>query len=273
MNYITNEIRNRFKVLRVNVDTNGIIEYLSSILATSCIDDKLAGFCYWNISDSYAILRKSNEVFDNHLKFCKRLENMNSKYKFWAVCDTTQKFTLELGGFSDFWWELYKNAVDSNPNTANIECIVFDSHVAAISINPKVDTPKSRLYLAKDNFEKFVKASANTENEAFYKLVYSSLVLKGFGDEEYDILNLCHQVMPFLKEKTLDNEFAVGEWERLNSPRSRKNTAQVGINHAINAFISVGNSELAADLYNEALKNGLTPNSYIRKRIKLSNSN
>lgn len=121
MNYITNEIRNRFKVLQVNVDTNGIIEYLSSILATSCIDDKLAGFCYWNISDSYAILRKSNEVFDNHLKFCKRLENMNSKYKFWAVCDTTQKFTLELGGFSDFWWELYKNAVDSNPNTTDIE--------------------------------------------------------------------------------------------------------------------------------------------------------
>ena len=264
---ISNGIRTEFKRLQSENNLCGIIEYLSSILSTNSADNLLAGFCYWNISDSYAMQRKSEEQYANHLDFCKLLETMDSKYKFWAVCDATQRFTLELGGFGDFWWELYEKAIDLNPETTDIERIVFDTHVSAISINPKVETPKSRLYLAKDNFEKFVKYSANPENEAFYKLVYSSLVLKGFGDEEYDILDLCQQVMPFLKEKSPDNEFAVGEWERLNAPRSRQNMAQVGINRAINAWIDVGKKTKARELYNEALNNGLTNNTYIEKRL------
>ena len=264
---ITNDIRTKFNHLQSEHNLDGIIEYLSSILSTNDADNLLAGFCYWNISDSYAMQRKSEEQYANHLNFCKLLDNMDSKYKFWSVCDATQRFTLELGDFGDFWWEHYEKAVDLNPNTTDIEWIVFDTHVAAISINPKVETPKSRLYLAKDNFEKFVKYSANPENEAFYKLVYSALVLKGFSDEEYDILNLCHQVVPFLKEKSLESEFVVGEWERLNAPRSRQNMAQVGINRAINAFIDVGKKAQAKELYNEALKNGLTRNTYIEKRL------
>ena len=264
---ITNDIRTKFNHLQSEHNLDGIIEYLSSILSTNDADNLLAGFCYWNISDSYAMQRKSEELYANHLNFCKMLDAMDSKYKFWAVCDATQRFTLELGGFGDFWWDIYKNALDLNPNTADIERIVFDTHVAAISINLKVENPKSRLYLAKDNFEKFVMNSANSENEAFYKLVYSSLVLKGFGDEEYDILNLCHQVMPFLNEKSSDSEFAVGEWERLNSPRSRQNMVQVGINRAINALIDVGKKAQAKELYNDALNNGLNRNTYIEKRL------
>ena len=73
--------------------------------------------------------------------------------------------------------------------------------------------------------------------------------------------------MPFLKEKSFESEFAVGEWERLNAPRSRQNMAQVGINRAINTFIDVGKKAQAKELYNEALKNGLTRNTYIEKRL------
>lgn len=264
---ITNDIRTEFKRLQSQNNLDGIIDYLSSILSTNNADNLLAGFCYWNISDSYAMKRKSEELYANHLNFRKMLDTMDPQYKFWSVCDATQRFTLEIGGFGDLWWELYEKAIDLNPKTIDIERIVFDTHVSAISINPKVETSKSRLYLAKDNFEKFVKASANPENEAFYKLVYSSLVLKGFGDEEYDILNLCYQVIPFLKEKSPESEFVVGEWERLNSPRSRQNMAQVGINRAINALIDVGKKSGAKELYNEALNNGLTRNTYIEKRL------
>lgn len=175
---ITNDIRNKFKSLQLKQNLNGIIEYLSSILSTADADSLLAGFCYWNISDSYAMQRKSEEQYANHLDFCKRLETMDSKYIFWSVCDATQRFTLELGGFGDFWWELYEKALDLNPEATDIERIIFDTHVTAISINPKVETPKARLYLAKDNLEKFAKNSATPENEAFYKLVYSSLCAK-----------------------------------------------------------------------------------------------
>lgn len=264
---ITEEIRNNFKHLQSQHSLDGIIEYLSSILSTNNADNLLAGFCYWNISDSYAMQRKSEELYTNHLKFCKMLDTMDSKYKFWAVCDATQRFTLELGGYGDFWWELYEKAVDINPETTNIERIVFDTHISAISINPKVKTPKFRLYLAKDNLEKFIINSSTSETEVFYKLVYSSCVLKAFGDEEYDILNLCNRIMLFIKEIAADSEYAVGEWERLNSPRSAQNMAQVGINRAINALIDVGKSETAKELYIETLNNGFNANKYIEGRI------
>ena len=266
---ITNDIRTKFNHLQSEHNLDGIIEYLSSILSTNNADNLLAGFCYWNISDSYAMQRKSEELYSNHHNFCKMLDTMDSKYKFWSICDATQRFTLELGGYSDFWWELYKNAVYINSNTTDIERIVFDTHVAAISINPKVKTPKFRLYLAKDNLEKFITNSSTPETEVFYKLVYSSYVLKAFGDEEYDILNLCHQVMPFLNEKSLESEFVVGEWERLNAPRSRQNMAQVGINRAINALIDVDKRETAKELYIEALNNGFNANKYIEGRISV----
>ena len=264
---INNDIRTKFKRLQSEHNLDGIIEYLTSILSTNNADNLLAGFCYWNISDSFAMQRKSEELYANHYKFYKMLDTMDSKYKFWSVCDATQRFTLELGGFGDFWWDIYKNTLNLNPNTADIERIVFDTHVAAISINPKVENPKSRLYLAKDNFEKFVINSANSENEAFYKLVYSSLVLKAFGNEEYDILNLCNQIIPFLKENIPDSKYAVGEWERLIAPRSRQNMAQVGINRAINALIDVDKKSQAKELYSEALDSGLTNNTYIEKRL------
>ena len=43
--------------------------------------------------------------------------------------------------------------------------------------------------------------------------------------------------------------------------------AQVSINRAINTFIDVGKKAQAKELYNEALKNGLTRNTYIEKRL------
>ena len=266
-NKITNDIRNKFKNLQTERNLNGIIEYLSTILATNNNDCMLAGFCHWNISDSLAMLRKSEEQYVNHFNFCKLLDIMDVKYKLWSVCDATQRFTLELGGFGDFWWEHYNNAVSLNQNTKNIERILFDTLAAALSINPKVETPKSRLYLANDNLEQFINDFEKSENIAFYKLVYSSLMLKAFGDEKYDIINLCNEFMPLLKNTTYQNGFVTGEWELLNSPRSKKNMAQVGINRAINALIDSNKKAQAKELYTEALKNGLNANMYIEKRI------
>lgn len=263
---ITNEIRNKFKSLQTEHNLNGVIEYLSTILANSN-DNMLSGFCYWNISDSYAMLRKSEELYINHSNFCKLLDSMDTKYLLWAVCDATQRFTLELGGFGDFWWEHYENAVALNSDITHIERILFDTHAAALSMNPKVEIPKSKLYLASDNLEQFINHFEDSENIAFYKLVYSSLMLKAFGDEKYDIVNLCNEFMPSLKDTAHQSELATGEWELLNSPRSKKNMAQVGINRAINALIDIGKKTQAKNLYIEALKNGLATNRYIEKRI------
>lgn len=79
---ITNDIRNDFKRLQGKDILPDMIEYLSGILTQGDNDNMLNGFCYWNISDSYAMLRKPEEQYTNHLNFYKLLENMDSKYIF-----------------------------------------------------------------------------------------------------------------------------------------------------------------------------------------------
>lgn len=238
---ITNYIRTEFNRLQSQNNLDSIIDYLSSILSTNNADNLLAGFCYWNISDSYAMLRKPDEQYTNHLNFYKLLETMDSIYIFWLVCDATQRFTLELGGYGKFWCEIYKTAVQLNSDFSGIEHIAFEAHNAALSINPKVKSTPYNLQIARDNFKNLIKACNNTESIIFYKLVYSSACLKAFGDEEYDILKLCNIIPPWLKEDNKDSIYAVDEWERLNSERTHQNMARVGINRVLGELSRCGN--------------------------------
>ena len=57
---ITNNIRNKFEILRAKQDLRGVIEYLSSVLTTNNPDNTLAGFCYWNAFHDFSGQRKSN---------------------------------------------------------------------------------------------------------------------------------------------------------------------------------------------------------------------
>ena len=134
---ITNYIRTEFKRLQSQNNFDSIIDYLSSILSTNNADNLLAGFCYWNISDSYAMLRKPDEQYTNHQNFYKLLETMDAKYIFWLVCDATQRFTLELGGYGEFWWEIYKNAILSNKTITKLS-LLFLGH----TMPPCIQIPK-----------------------------------------------------------------------------------------------------------------------------------
>lgn len=264
---ITNDIRNDFKRLQEKNSIPDMIKYLSAILTQGDNDNLLDGFCYWNISDGYAMLRKPNELYNNHLYFCRLLDSMPEKYRFWAVCDATQRFALELGGYDEFWWELYKTAVQLNSDVSEIKHIAFEAHNTALSINPKIKPTPYNLQIARDNFKNLIEVFNNTESTLFYKLVYSSACLKAFGNEEYDILNLCNIILTWLKEESKDSIYAFGEWERLNSERTHQNMARVGLNRAVNAFIDVGKKDIAKALYNESLKCGLPKNAYIEKRM------
>lgn len=214
------------------------------------------------------MLRESDELYKNHRAFKEFAKQTDIKYLLWCVCDATQKFTLGLGGYGDFWWETYNSGIKETSNIPDIENITFEAHNAALSVNSKVETSKNNLSAA-DNFKSFIEQTRFSEQSEFYKIVYSALCLKAFGSAEYDILNLCNKLLPWLKCDTAENKYAVGEWERLNSPRSKHNMAQVGINRTVNALIDVGKKAQAKGLYSEALDSGLTNNTYIEKRLYL----
>lgn len=225
------------------------------------------GFAYWNISDSFAMLRDSGNLYKNHCEFSDFLKDKPSKYLFWLVCDATQRFTLELGGFADFWWDCYKTALSKNVNMNEMEKITFECHNAALSVTPAVKTPVGYLELAKNNFRSFLGATESSDNYIFYETFYYALCLKAFGSAERDVFELGMRLLPWLKSEMSQNDFLVGEWKMLNEQRSKYDLARVAINRVINALIDTGSDETARELYVEARAYGLSKNAYIEKRI------
>lgn len=225
------------------------------------------GFAYWNISDSFAMLRDSENLYKNHCEFADFLKDKPSQYLFWPVSDATQRFTLELGGFADFWWDCYKTALSKNVNMNGIEKITFECHNAALSVTPAVKTPVGYLELAKNNFRSFLGATESSDNYIFYETFYYALCLKAFGSAERDVFELGMRLLPWLKSEMSQNDFLVGEWKTLNEQRSKYDLARVAINRVINALIDTGSDETARELYVEARAYGLSKNAYIEKRI------
>lgn len=225
------------------------------------------GFAYWNISDSFAMLRDSENLYKNHCEFADFLKDKPSKYLFWPVSDATQRFTLELGGFADFWWDCYKNALSKNVGMSGIGAITFECHNAALSVTPAVKTPVGYLELAKNNFRSFLEANESSDNYIFYETLYYALCLKAFGSAECDVFDLGMRLFPWLKSEKSQNDFLIGEWKMLNGQKSKYDMARVAINRAINALIDTGSGEPARELYNEAKAYGLPGNAYIEKKI------
>lgn len=225
------------------------------------------GFAYWNISDSFAMLRDSENLYKNHCEFADFLKDKPSKYLFWPVSDATQRFTLELGGFADFWWDCYKNALSKNVGMSGIGAITFECHNAALSVTPAVKTPVGYLELAKNNFRSFLEANESSDNYIFYETLYYALCLKAFGSAERDVFDLGMRLFPWLKSEKSQNDFLIGEWKMLNGQKSKYDMARVAINRAINALSDTGRGEPARELYNEAKAYGLPGNAYIEKRI------
>lgn len=225
------------------------------------------GFAYWNISDSFAMLRDSENLYKNHCEFADFLKDKPSKYLFWPVSDATQRFTLELGGFADFWWDCYKNALSKNVGMSGIGAITFECHNAALSVTPAVKTPVGYLELAKNNFRSFLEANESSDNYIFYETLYYALCLKAFGSAERDVFDIGMRLLPWLKSEKSQNDFLIGEWKMLNGQKSKYDMARVAINRAINALIDTGSGEPARELYGEARAYGLSKNTYIEKRI------
>ena len=245
-----------------------VIDFLQAALHSNELEgtDEI-GFAYWNISDSFALLRDSNNLYKNHCEFADFLKDKPSKYLFWPVSDATQRFTLELGGFADFWWDCYKNALSKNVGMSGIGAITFECHNAALSVTPAVKTPVGYLELAKNNFRSFLEANESSDNYIFYETLYYALCLKAFGSADRDVFGLGMRLVPWLKSEKSQNDFLIGEWKMLNGQKSKYDMARVAINRAINALIDTGSGEPARELYNEAKAYGLPGNAYIEKKI------
>ncbi len=219
----------------------------------------------WNISDLYALMRDSENLYKNHIRFSEHLKTMSAPYLFWCVCDSSQKFTLQLGGYNDLWYDLYRYACEKNQIvTDENEYIAFEAHRAALSRHKQFKCGTMNLNFAMNESYKFLQQVKNSEQYEFYFLINHSQLMTVFGMQGIPkITNICKD----LSKPDNKSNYCYGEWQRLNSPRSAGNRANVAVCAVINALIDTGCLTKAEEFYKYALENGLSRNTYIEKRI------
>ncbi len=248
---------------------NALIEYLKQIIKNGeVVKFEDIGFCYWNISDNYALLRNGYKLYQNHMEFYNFIENADSKYLFWLVNDATQRFTLEKDGYSSFWWDLYRNAV--NKNTENDTLAEFWAHRTALSVNPIVQYSKENLIFTINAVAKFLIKHSNNNDYNFYKTMFE--ILRSRYTKEVDlIVEISVPFLPKLKSQNEEKEILSGEWTKNITAISKQQQAKLILNSAINCLIYTGEIKSAKELYKKSLSNGLSENKYIETLLKLFN--
>ncbi len=246
-----------------------VIKLLTDAVENGDVTDmQEKAFCLWNISDSFAMLRDSESLYKNHRKLEALVDRMTEKYLFYPVCDTTQRFTLALGGAESYWFGMYKKAVEANSEiTAENECIAYEAHRAAMAVNPRLNIDPAHTDFSRDAFEGFLSKCQNSIQYDFYRLIFLSSVMTAYG-EKIQVGQLCEKLLPDLCSEDAPEIYVTGEWEKLNKPRSSKNRAAVGIIAAVNALININDTDTAIEIYSSAKKNGLAANGYIENRLK-----
>lgn len=245
-----------------------VIEYMRYLLDNRMVYEfEDVCFCFWNISDCRAMRRNSEQEYQNHLEFSSFLSKGSDKYKFWTVCDTTQRFTLISGGYGNFWHELYREAAENTKISDENYRIAYEAHRAAMAVHPSLDIPKEHLCYADRKFSEFLESNKDREEYDFFRLIYLSAGMKAFKKTDMDIEGMCSGFYKYLAEKDTPCQYLPGEWGQLNFLRSENNRAKVGIAAAVNALIDTGEIGRAKELYQTAKGYGLPENAYINRRI------
>ena len=277
---MTEETREKFRQLKLRGERNAknpadkessdlaVIDYMNRLLRTDELSEaKDICFALWNISDSYAMLRKSEELYKNHLKFADFVSCGRSEYKFYPICDTTQRFTLIMGVYEEFWHELYCDIVENVAVTGESYRVAYEAHRAAMSVHKQLDIPAEHLQYASEKYSDFLDGCKEREEYDFYKLIYDASYMKAFDDTDIDIERSCSKFYDNLNSSDEKTTYVIGEWEHLNRFRSQKNRAVVGITAAVNALIDTGETTRAAELYSFAKQYGLPENVYVNRRL------
>ncbi|MBQ3069920.1 MAG: hypothetical protein IJD01_08265, partial [Clostridia bacterium] len=119
---MTSNTRQALRTLQKKGDLDALQIYCQELLFAET-DALLRGCLLWNLSDVYAMKRDFGALCDNHRRFEAHISTMAPMYRLWLVCDATQRLTLELGGYEEFWWGIYEKAAAQYDPTC--EAVLF----------------------------------------------------------------------------------------------------------------------------------------------------
>jgi hypothetical protein len=229
------------------------------------------GWAFWNISDSYAIMREPIMEHQNHVEFVAwGKENLHPDQLHWFVSDATQALTLSLGNKLEDWIEWYEYACEySSKNSAN-RGVRFESHraMAATCIQldmlAYIENPLLRM-------NELIAEDGEWENRIFSKVTYYSLLLeKGYKsndsvvmkDAKENIQSFIDEVLLELKNGKEQQGTLLGSWEDLNECRQSKRGMLVLLHNLGCTFCETSHYQESMQVFRIAIDNGVHLTQY-----------
>lgn len=232
------------------------------------------GWVYWNISDAYAVQRKPQMVYDNHIQFVKwGKEALLPDRLHWFVSDTTQALTLSLGNYFEEWFDWYLYACQHSTRTAENKGVRFESHRAAIGALLKLKK-LSLIEIPFSHMNQLLQEDHDWENQTFASFSYYTLLLeKAFLANEEDLLHdvsrkirelLDKEVKAILSSSAKDNQsyFALGSWDDLNTSRQAKDSMAVLLYNLGCTYYTIGKYEESIEMFRTAFDYNITVTNY-----------
>lgn len=270
-----NELLNRNTVSKSYDVEQQIVDLLEEYLLQNGVPEELKIWGYWNISDNYALQRKHQNTYQNHLKFesyVRTLQYREPNYMLMLICDTTQRLSLIESGNSKYWSNLYYEILDSLTINDSNYCIMFD--VLRTALYPLA--MKTNIELADHAIDKMkylvTKYSNDSQSLRFKNLFYCCLLsynyIKGLDNrvillKSYDIFV---ELKPHLKDEKIKDDSLFGTYECWNKKRSLWYQARSLYEYII-TLIKTENYELAYRCYMEIGEEEFS-NNYFKKNIE-----
>ncbi|MCG3087689.1 tetratricopeptide repeat protein [Sporosarcina cyprini] len=267
------DIYKQFNRLLQDDKLEEIVELLYDFKHSRRLTTDEMGWVYWNISDAYAVQRKPQMVYDNHIQFVKWGEEALFPDRLhWFVSDTTQALTLSLGNYFEEWFDWYVYACQHSTRTAENRAVRFESHRAAIGslLKLKKITP---IEVPFSHMDQLLQEDHDWENQTFATFTYYTLLIeKAFlVNEEYLLHDVSIKIKELLEKEvkavllsSMENQnyFALGSWGDLNSSRQAKDSMAVLLYNLGCMYHTIGKYEESIEMFRTALGYNTTVTKY-----------
>ncbi|WP_160036394.1 hypothetical protein [Paenibacillus sp. An7] len=267
------DIYEKFNQLVNANDSIEIIDLLHDFKKSKKLSLDEEGWVYWNLSDNYALLRNTNDLYQNHLKFVNWGKTALYPEKLhWLVSDATQALTLSLTDHFKDWTEWYLYACTHSNRSRENRAVRFESHRTAAASSVTLKNIQV-LDIALENMLRLIHEDDTWQNLLFSKIAYFSLLLERnylHKDEEgiNSIISCIYQLLPTHLDEICSIENVesapplLGSWSQLNYPRTSKRSLLIALNNLGCSFNRIEKHEDSLRMFGLVLDNGHKLNSY-----------
>lgn len=258
-----------------------VVDLLEHFLNEKDLPEELVIFAYWNISDNYALQRKNENTYLNHLKFENYLKNKDYQYKLMLLVDTTQRLSIIQSGHGKYWDKLYYDYMNSiELNYSNH--IIYFNVLRTATYNHELNTNINLIKDALNKMKIVISRFSQSKVIKWFKLnYYNSLIAYNYKNniEDNSILDECFNIVlelvPHLMVENQEKELAnihkkrplIGSFDDWNKEIDLYQQARY-IQNIIITLINTNHFELAKKCY-ELINSDEFTSPYFRNKIAL----